>query len=405
MHIVLIVVYFPPNTSSTAKLWGDLAEELRRVGCRVTVITTAEALDRPYTIESQGALSVLRVRTGRIYGERMIVRASREVLLSRTMWKAAGTHLRELKVDALVYCSPSIFFGPLVMRLKKMWNVSAYMVQRDFFPDWVVEAGMLRKGLIYRYFKSWERSAFDASDRIAVQSPANVTYFRTMFPTRDDRVDVLYNWTAGILPSRKTPSYRSQLKLDGKVVFFYGGNIGVAQDMDNLLRLARALENESLVHFLFVGTGSEVPRIRAEIDSGSVRNLTLLPAVSQTDYLTMLQEFDIGLISLDRRLNSANLPGKLLGYLECGMPTLASINPGNDLADVLSEAGAGFCSENGDDAALLANARALAHDSVLRNEMGAKAKRLLEDRFHVRSAAAQILDYFALPQGGVRGVP
>ena len=103
----------------------------------------------------------------------------------------------------------------------------------------------------------------------------------------------------------------------------------------------------------------------------------------------------------DRRLNGANLPGKLLSYLECGMPTLASINPGNDLADVLLESGAGFSSENGDDAAALANARALAQDSVLRNEMGAKAKQLLEDRFLTfAQPRLRFLDYFALPQGG-----
>ena len=59
--------------------------------------------------------------------------------------------------------------------------------------------------------------------------------------------------------------HRKRLGLQGKVVFFYGGNIGIAQDMDNIVRLAVNLQNEPDAYFLLVGEGSEVPRLRAEI--------------------------------------------------------------------------------------------------------------------------------------------
>ena len=57
----------------------------------------------------------------------------------------------------------------------------------------------------------------------------------------------------------------------------------------------------------------------------------------------MLSEFDVGLISLDRRLTSHNLPGKAIWlYGRAGKAVLASINPDNDLGPLLSDSGAGM---------------------------------------------------------------
>src|SRR5258706_14532074 len=135
MHIALIVVYYPPNTTSTSKLMKDLADELVRNGHNVTVITVADELTDPLTVEREGALTVFRIRTGKIRGAPKFTRAMNEMRLSSTIWKAAGSHLRSMHVDLVVYYSPSIFFSSLVMRLKKMWAANAYMVLRDIFPE------------------------------------------------------------------------------------------------------------------------------------------------------------------------------------------------------------------------------------------------------------------------------
>ena len=65
------------------------------------------------------------------------------------------------------------------------------------------------------------------------------------------------------------------------MVFFYGGNIGIAQDMDNIVRLAVNLQNEPDAYFLLVGEGSEVPRLREEIASKGLMNIAIHPAVGQ----------------------------------------------------------------------------------------------------------------------------
>jgi len=108
----------------------------------------------------------------------------------------------------------------------------------------------------------------------------------------------------------------------------------------------------------------------------------------------MLAEFDIGLMSLDRRLKTQNFPGKLLGYMSCAKPLLCSVNPGNDLKPMVERHEAGLCSVNGDDERFAANARALARDELLRRRLGRNSRQLLDRYFSVASVAAQILAHF-----------
>src|SRR5262249_2151906 len=144
-----------------------------------------------------------------------------------------------------------------------------------------------------------------------------------------------------------------------------------------------------------LGEGSEVERLKAMIQAQGLTNIQLLPAVGQKEYLEMLAEFDIGLMSLDRRLKTHNFPGKLLGYMSCAKPMLCSINPGNDLKTMVERHEAGLCSVNGDDELFTANALALARDELLRWRLGRNSRQLLERYFSVASVSAQILAHFA----------
>jgi len=70
---------------------------------------------------------------------------------------------------------------------------------------------------------------------------------------------------------------------------------------------------------------------------------------------------------------------------------VASVNSGNDLVQVLQESGAGLVSLNPDDSSFLKNCLMLLDDAAMREKMRVASQRLLLERFHVRSAAEQIL--------------
>lgn len=391
MRVLILVDSYLPSQKSGAKLIHDLGVEFRRLHHDVTILSPTDQIDRKLQISIEDGLRIARVKTGRIKGASNLMRGLNEARLSSLIWRRAGKFLAENPSDLIVFYSPTIFWGALVRRLKCLWHCPAYLILRDIFPQWAVDAGVLRRGVIYRYFRRKEKEQYHTADVIGVQSPGDLDYFANNFARQNHRLDVLHNWTAEHEIDLPKTDYRVRLGLQNRVVFFYGGSLGVAQDVGNIIRLAAGLADHPEIYFLLVGSGSEVPSLRKLIAQKDLKNILLLPSVEQREYLSMVGEFNVGLLTLDRRLTTHNIPGKLLAYLYWGMPVLASINLGNDLFKLVQENNAGICVENGKDAQLRDAAIKLSSDERLRRIMGQRARTLLETTFSARAAAQQIL--------------
>lgn len=399
MKILIIVVYYLPSTQSSAKLIYDLATELRRQGHEPVVLAPDSDISGDIQVTNEEGVTVVRVRSGKIKNASKYVRTINEVRLSQVLWSRGKKFFRGNRCDLVICYSPSIFFGPLVKRLKELYQCGSYLIMRDIFPQWALDMGLLKPGMVFNYFKRKELENYDAADIIGIQSPGNFHYYRENGLDKKYRLEVLYNWVTLSERHVEFKNYRKQLSLDGKVVFFYGGNVGVAQDMDNIVRLAERLVDEPRAFFLIVGDGSEVERLRGLIAEKGLKNIVLLDAVDQFEYLAMLSEFDVGLITLDHKLKTHNFPGKMLGYMSNSMPTLASVNPDNDLTVLFDTIRAGFVCINGEDDKLTEYALLLVQDPELRKELGRNSRRLLETTFSVEQAASQILSHFPPGKG------
>ncbi len=395
MRILILVDCYLPSCKSGAKHIHDLGVEFQRQGHQVTVLTPSDTISQDLDVTDEQGLRIARVNTGRIKGTAKPIRALQQIRLSALLWRKARRFLVANPAELIIFYSPTIFFGALVRRLKAQWRCPSYLILRDIFPEWAVDAGILRRGLAWRFFRSKEVEQYDAADVIAVQSHGDLEYFARNFPLKRYRLEALRNWTPLHEPNLPHTNYRAELGLQGKVVFFYGGNLGVAQDVDNLVRLAASLVDHPQIYFLLVGEGSEAARVKNLIAARSLQNIQILPPVGQQEYLSMLSELDVGLLSLDRRLKTHNIPGKLLGYMYWGMPVLASLNPGNDLFRLLGQSQAGFCFVNGEDENLCAAALRLGSDPELRGTMGKNSRQLLERTFSVQVAVRQIMEHLS----------
>ncbi|MFC1675819.1 glycosyltransferase family 4 protein [Planctomycetota bacterium] len=393
MRILILVDCYLPSTKSGAKLVHDLAVEFVCQEHEVIVAAPDNSITTPTQITVEDGVTIFRVRTGKIKGAGKIVRAFNEMRLSSTVFRAGKNFFKSNQCDLIVLYAPTIFFASLVKKLKKLWKCKCYLIQRDIFPKWALDAGIIKKGPVYWFFRRKELQHYNAVDIIAVESYGYLDYFSSLGLDKKKQIEVLYNWVT--LKEKNVPvsNDRKKLGLENKIVFFYGGNIGVAQDMDNILRLAQNMRDLPEVYFLLVGQGSEVSRLKAKISKEKMTNISIHSAVPQEKYLGMLSQFDVGLISLNKKLKSHNFPGKMLAYMYFSMPILASINYGNDLKQLIEESKSGLVSLNGEHDRFFAHAELLAKRSNIRLEMGNNARGLLEKTFNVTRAAAQILSH------------
>lgn len=396
MHLALVIDdYLPHSTRVGAKMFHELAGELKLQGHNITVITPHFDKNKPrFVHDTFDGVKVWRFYSGPVKDVSKITRAINETLLSHKAWLAIKGRVKKDTFDGVVYYSPSIFFGSLVSKIKQRCECSSYLVLRDFFPQWAIESGLIKQGsLIERYFRFFESKSYQIADMIGVMSQRNLDIFNQNTANRFPS-SILRNW-ASLTPhqiSDDAIDLRKQLGLSDEVIYFYGGNIGHAQDMANLMRLAKGMQQYDNAHFLFVGQGDEVELIQNLASKWNLSNFSYLSSVNQDEFKDILAQVDVGLFSLAAEHSAHNFPGKLLGYMVQSLPILGSVNQGNDLKELVNENSAGLITVNGDDELFLANAKKLHESRTFRAQIGKAGYRLLECEFAVSSIAEMIVD-------------
>lgn len=347
MRIVLIADVFPPLRSSGAVQLRDLSREFVRQGHDVTVMVASPELNEPWRLDTHNGVRVLRLRTPKTKDVGYVRRTLGEFAMSFAM-------LRNLKRspcaneiwDGVVWYSPTIFLGPIVKVLKSRSRCPSYLIIRDIFPEWAVDMGLMGRGLPYRFFKAIANYQYSVADVIGVQTPGNLSYFRAPTVLSSTKLEVLHNWLADS-PSIGCSVSIANTELRGRKIFVYAGNMGIAQGMGVLLDLAEHLKERADIGFVFVGRGSDARRLRTDAQSRELDNVLFFDEIDPDEIPGLYAQCHVGLVALDPRHKTHNIPGKFLSYMQSSLPVLASVNDGNDLVELILEKSVGeVCTDN-----------------------------------------------------------
>lgn len=392
MKLVLISDSFPPVRNSGAVQLRDLARELVRQGHDLTVLVPSADLEQPWELENYEGALVLRLRAPRIRGISQIMRGVNEFLMPRKMYRnLRRSPLAGQRWEGIVWYSPSIFHGHLVRKLKKQSGCKGYLIIRDIFPEWAVDVGFLRRGLAYHFFKLIARQQYAVADVIGVQSPGNLGYFEPWHKAREGRsLEVLQNWLDNP-SSDRCPIKIKETPLAGRKILVYAGNMGIAQGMDILLDLAERMRFRRDIGFLFVGRGDRRKELEELAVMRDLDNVLFFDEIEPDQIQDLYNQCDAGMVALDPRHKSHNIPGKLLSYLQNGLPVLASINAGNDLADLIRSEDVGEVCETNKlfdlEQRCIALIDRLDEDQLLPD----RCVRLFKRQFSVAQAAQQVV--------------
>ena len=223
-----------------------------------------------------------------------------------------------------------------------------------------------------------------------MQTPANVPIVAADAPPKAV-LEVLHNWLD--MPSAPAlgGSHPAVVPFRDQKIFVYAGNMGVAQDLGAFVALARGLQHRRDIGFLLIGRGSEKSRLASEIASLRLGNIRVEDQVTQEELSGLLTHCHAGIIALHPAHGTHNIPGKLLTYLQAGLPVLARVNPGNDLHDLVRAEGVGLSVAGDSLEALVDAVVSLADDPAAGREMGRRGRELSDRLFSPAAAAAQVV--------------
>ena len=187
--------YMPDSTRIGAKMFHELALEFVKNGHEAIVIRPGCNQSEKIVKTFYEGVSVWSFKSPPLKDISKISRALNESCLSFNAWRAIKSDVLSASFDGVVFYSPSIFFGGLVGKIKKVWGCQSYLVLRDLFPQWAVDSGFIKKGsLIECYFRFFEKINYYNADHIGLMSGNNIDFFSKTEESSQSKTQLLRNW-------------------------------------------------------------------------------------------------------------------------------------------------------------------------------------------------------------------
>jgi colanic acid biosynthesis glycosyl transferase WcaI len=376
VRILLLNLYYPPDTSATAKMAAAFIGPLAAKH-EATVLCGRPSYDpserrswRLWQTEQSGSVKIIRIGSTDYPRTHM----TRRVLNYLSYVALSVPRALFLPCDVVLAMTDPPFEG-IVGAFVAMLKGKPYVYNiRDLYPDMALGGSIVAPGLLARIWEKLHRWALRRATRVIVLGEDMRA--RVVAKGVDPRCVVIVRDGAEIAPADSArqpldPDVIRAIRGDFKFVLLHAGNLGFYGAWDTLIAAAAKLAAEG-IGFVFVGDGAQ----RAQIEAGaaSSTNVRFLPFLPASKIASVLAAADAHIITIKRGLEGVVVPSKMYSILAAGRPIVAVAPKETDAASLGEQRGFGVSTDPDKPDDLIAAARALSADPIRLAAMGAAAR-------------------------------
>jgi colanic acid biosynthesis glycosyl transferase WcaI len=244
-----------------------------------------------------------------------------------------------------VYHAPSTIAIPAIY-LKLIYRSKIFYDINDYWPDTVVELGMLKNSFLISLLTKYCNFTYKFFDNINVVSNG---YKKKLLDLgiSNNKISLIYNWSLPInnLKSNHYNQYSELFRNYFTIV--YAGNVGQAQNLDIILDVAEEFQNNDIqnIKFFIIGSGVEKAFLENEVIRRNLSEYVIFTGFIPSDNVGQFLENASTLFLHLRKipLFDITIPSKLVSYFIYSKPVLCGV--GGESADIVSESKSGICFE------------------------------------------------------------
>jgi len=398
--VLLLNLYFPPDTSATAKMARSVVDALS-IAHNVTVLCGRPSYDpaerrawRPYRTEFAGRTRI--IRAGSTDFPRFDMK--KRVINYISYVGLAFPRALFAPCDVLVAMTDPPFQG-IVGAIAAMLKRKPYVYNiRDLYPDMAVGGSIVKPGLLARIWERLHRWALRRATRVIVLGedmrarivakgvePARVLIVR-------DGAEILPANTPLPAPD---PEVVDAIRGNFSFVLVHAGNLGFYGAWNTLVTAARNLASGG-VGLVFVGDGAQRPEIETlAAGSGNIRFLEFFPG---SKIPSVLAAADAHVITVKHGLEGVVVPSKMYGILAAGKPIVAVAPKESDVVSLGIQRGFAVAADPDRPAEVVNAVRSLASDPNKLQAMGEAARAAAPDYDRVKELQkfVEIIEHLAV---------
>lgn len=301
----------------------------------------------------------------------------------------------KINADA-IFCweTSPIFQAYPALLLKHFCHCNVAMWVQDLWPESVSAASNIHQKIILKTLSKMVKHIYSKCDTIFIQSKA----FKDSILAKGNFANKLIyapNWAEDLFCNSNAielNKYRTMIP-DGFIVMF-AGNIGAAQDFDNIIRAAILTKNHPDIKWIIIGDGRRRKEVeQTVIKEGLYKTVKFLGRFPVSEMPHFFVHANVMLVSLKKEyIFTLTIPSKIQAYLASRKPIVSMLSGiGNK---VIQESKCGLTAESGDAKTLADNVIKLSmmEPSILK-EMGESAEKYYNMNFSKNKVIDSICDH------------
>jgi glycosyltransferase involved in cell wall biosynthesis len=400
MRIVVISHFFPPEIGAPsarlyemARHWVELGNEVHVVTCfpnHPTGIIPEEYKGKKYMYEEMDGIHVHRNYVYATPNKGFIKKTLGHISF---MFSSVVISMRKIKEpDVIVTSSPTFFsiFSGYWYSLRK--KASFVLEIRDLWPAAMIELGVMKKGVITNILEKMELFFYRKSKKLIMVTKS----FKENVVSRGidgSKVHVITNGVDQELfyPKGKNKDIINKYDLENKFVISYVGAHGISQNLSTILKVAKNLEKDRDIQFLFIGEGAEKGKLKNTASEWAISNVTFIDSQPKEMIPEFYNASDICLIPLKNiELFKTFIPSKMFEIMACGVPIVASLE--GEAADILNESKAAEVVKPDNPEEIMQAIIKIKNDKVLLEKVKENGPAFVEQNYSRKKLAEQYLE-------------
>jgi colanic acid biosynthesis glycosyl transferase WcaI len=399
MKILLLNLYYPPDTSATAKMAQTVVEALSSKH-EVTVLCGRPSYDpterrawRLFQTELSGRVRVIRMGSTDFPRKDM----KKRVLNYLSYTALAIPHASFVGCDVVLAMTDPPFegiVGAFVAMLKRkpyVYNI------RDMYPDMAVGGAIVEPGMLARVWERLHRWALRRATRVIVLG--DDMRARIIGKGVDgSRVQVVRDGAEIFPPNAPLPVIDADvvrsIRGNFSFVLLHAGNLGFYGAWNTLIAAARKLAGDG-VGLVFVGDGAQ--RAEIEATAAGAENIRFLDFFPADKIPSVLAAADAHVITVKRGLEGVVVPSKMYGILAAGKPIVAVAPSETDAVSIGVQRGFAVSADPDKPTELVSTVRGLIDNPQKTMAMGRAARAAAPDYDRVKELQkfAEVFDQLA----------
>jgi colanic acid biosynthesis glycosyl transferase WcaI len=399
MKVLLLNLYFPPDSSATAKMAQTVANALS-MQHGVTVLCGRPSYDpterRPWRLwQTEQSHDVNIIRVGSTDYPRMQMK--RRVLNYLSYVALAVPRALAVPCDVVLAMTDPPFEG-IVGAFVALLKGKPYIYNiRDMYPDMAVGGAIVEPGLLARIWEKLHRWALRRGACVIVLGED----MRARIIAKggnSSRIEIVRDGAEIPPPNAPQPQLDPEvlhtIRGNFKFVLVHAGNVGFYGAWGTLIEGAKKLADDGIA-LVFVGEGAQ--RAQLEAASRGSSNVRFLPFFPASKIPSVLAAADAHIITVKRGLEGVVVPSKMYGILAVGKPIVAVAPAETDAASLGVQRGFGIATDPDNPEEFAVAVRALAADVQKLKRMGEAALAAAPDYDRVKELQkfVQIVGRFA----------